>query len=300
MTRSLVVGASGAVGRFLLPKLAAAGHAVYALSRAEARPAAPPLRWLQGDLGGAMPALPEVDLIFSLGPLDAFATWFERCETLRPQRLVALGSMSVETKRGSIDVGERELAARLLAAEEKLIAHARVRAVRWTLLRSTLIYGAGVDRSLSPILRFARRWRLFPRIPAAAGLRQPVHAEDLAAAALVVSGSPATFDRCYALGGGERLPFSAMLERLRGALPIRTLPLPLPLSLLQPLGTAAGLLGLPPPGEGVLARLRQDLVVEQAAAIADFDWAPRVFDPRAAVLACWPSPNGPAVARLPH
>jgi hypothetical protein len=57
----------------------------------------------------------------------------------------------------------------------------------WTILRPTLIYGAGIDRSITPIVQRALRLRLFP-IPLAGGLRQPVHADDIARA--VVAASP--------------------------------------------------------------------------------------------------------------
>ena len=53
---------------------------------------------------------------------------------------------------------------------------ARDRNVAGTIFRPTLIYGTGRDRSLAPIARFARRWRVLPLPVGARGLRQPVHA----------------------------------------------------------------------------------------------------------------------------
>ena len=60
------------------------------------------------------------------------------------------------------------------------------RGIACTVFRPTLIYGAGTDRSLAPIARFARRWRVLPVPLGANGLRQPVHARDLAAACVAV------------------------------------------------------------------------------------------------------------------
>lgn len=267
----LVAGASGAVGRFLLPRLLDAGHEVVALSRVPRTSAAAHLRWIHGDLDAGMPELPAFEAIFSLGPLDAFARWLERARLDPRARLVALGSMSIDSKRDSSDADERAIALRLHAAERGLAAAAERQGGSWTVLRPTLIYGAGVDRSLTPIARFARRWRVFPRLRGARGLRQPVHADDLAAACLAVFERPASAGRIYALGGGERLSFDAMLERVRASLPRPCLPLPLPLAAARAL---AGL-GLAP--AAAVDRLTRDLVADDAAAHADFGWAPRDF-----------------------
>jgi nucleoside-diphosphate-sugar epimerase len=290
MTVSLVAGASGAIGRFLLPRLLAAGHEVIALSRVARTSADPRLRWIVGDLDRAASGLPACDAVFSLGPLDAFARWFAGGAIDGRPRVVAIGSMSLETKRDSPDAGERALAARLDAAERGLRAAAEARGSACTLLRPTLIYGAGLDRSLSPIARFAQRWRVFPRLPAATGLRQPVHADDLAAACLAVAGSARAAGRTYALGGGERLAFDAMLARVQASLPVRTLPLPLPLAPVRGAFALTRAVGLHPPHAAALARLRKDLLADDAAAAADFAWSPRAFRPDAAAWRPAPLP----------
>jgi nucleoside-diphosphate-sugar epimerase len=243
---------------------------VVALSRQPRANAEPGTRWIVGDLHAGMPPVPAVDVIYSLGPLDAFARWFAHAHIAGAPRIVALGSMSIDTKRQSVDAEERALAARLQQAEDTLVASADARSCHWTLLRPTLIYGAGVDRSLTPIVRFARRWRVFPHIGGARGLRQPVHADDLAVACIAVAASAKTAGRIYPLGGAERLTFAAMLGRVRASMPVRCLPLPIPLGLL---------LTLRPRLAGAIGRLRQDLVADNAAAHADFGWSPRAFHP---------------------
>jgi nucleoside-diphosphate-sugar epimerase len=280
MPVALVAGASGAIGRFLLPRLLAAGYEVIALSRVARGGGAERLQWRVGDLDHSMPDLPAIDLVVSCGPLDAFARWFAHTPACIG-RVVAFGSMSIESKQGSPDAAERALVARLHEAERSTMATAQARACAWTMLRPTLIYGAAVDRSLTPLARFARRWRLFPRIPAAHGLRQPVHADDLAGACVAVAATPRSAGRVYALGGGERLAFAAMLERVHASLPFRAVPLPLPLTLLQPFARSVP----------ALERLRRDLVADDSAAMADFGWAPRAFRPDAA---CWFAPPMPS------
>jgi nucleoside-diphosphate-sugar epimerase len=282
---SLVLGASGAVGRFLLPRLAARGERVLALSR-HPQPDAPGVEWIRGDLSdpalaGRLPPLSPGDAVFSLGPLDAFARCHAATPTLAAARVVALGSMSAISKQASADPGERVLAARLRAAEADLLAGAARHGGACTVLRATLIYGAGVDRSLGPLARFALRWRVFPLLRDAGGLRQPVHAEDLAGACLAALDHLPRGGRVYALGGGERLTLAAMLERVRASLPVRTLPLRVTVPLARRLVGLARRAGVPL-ATSMLDRATTDLVADDAPARADFGWSPRPFQPDAA------------------
>ncbi|MET0225176.1 MAG: hypothetical protein ABW187_01925 [Dokdonella sp.] len=276
MPVALIVGASGAIGRFLRPRLLGAAYELIALSRQPRVSADTRVRWLQGDLHATMPPLPALDAIFSLGPLDAFAHWFAQAPLVGAPRVIAFGSMSLESKRESSDAAERALAERLRQAECELAAAAMQRGSQWTLFRPTLIYGAGVDRSLTPIAHFARRWHVVPHFIGAHGLRQPVHADDLAAACIAALAVTKTQGRTYALGGGERLAFATMIERVRTSLPTFVLSLPVPLGAARALARVAH-----SPRRAALERLSVDLVADHAAAVADFGWRPRAFHPAA-------------------
>lgn len=281
MRSVLVFGASGAIGRFLLPRLAHAGHAVTAVSR-QPQASSPQVQWRVGDLErGDLPALPAFDAIASCGPLDAFSRWFARAPLAGCPRVVAFGSLSIDSKRDSPDAGERALASRLGEAEQRLFAAADQRGSACVMLRPTLIYGAGIDRSLTPLARHAARWRVFPRVAGAHGLRQPVHADDLAGACARLLAQDVAGARIHSLGGGERLGFDAMLERVRQSLPVRCLPLPIPLPAVRMLAGLARAGGIAASAAAV-ARLRQDLIADDAPARAEFGWDPRPFRPDAA------------------
>lgn len=265
MRTVLVFGASGAVGGFLLPLLRT-HYKVLPVSRGERTD------WVRGDLNDPGVDWPAADIVISLGPLDAFALWLQH-QTEPPLRVIALSSMSAESKRESDDPAERELAARLRAAETAIIAIAAARGIAFTIFRPTLIYGAGIDRSLAPIARFARRWHVLPIPFGPTGLRQPVHAADLADACSAVIDNAMTHGRTYALAGGERLSFATMLWRLRATQPRFVMPIPLPLFALRVLAytrrtriTSAA-----------LARLYEPLTADNAPAQHDFDYAPREF-----------------------
>ncbi|HET7925652.1 MAG TPA: hypothetical protein VFL30_12180 [Rhodanobacteraceae bacterium] len=274
MPVSVVFGASGAIGRFLLPRLLRADHEIVAVSRETRASGDARLRWIAGSLPREIPSLPDGATIFSLGPLDAFAEWFAT-RGARDARVIAIGSRSIDTKKASGDASERDVAARLARAEASLDrAGARV-----TVLRPTLIYGAGLDRSLTPIVSFARRWRVFPYVADANGLRQPVHADDLACACVALArGMPQR--SVYDVGGGERIAFSRMLRRVRVSLPFATLALPIPLAIAN---AGAGFARISPAfraaSADAIARMREDLVADHSAAAADFGWSPRTFEP---------------------
>ena len=280
MATVLVFGAGGQIGRYLVPQLLDRGDRVIGISREARASAHQGLEWLRGDLHGAMPALPPHDAIFSLGPLDAFADWFERTATAGPGCVIAFSSMSVASKAASPLAAERALAEILRHAEQKVVRGAEARGLRWTLMRPTLIYGAGLDRSLSPLARWGTRWRLFPQLGGARGLRQPVHAEDLASACLAAWTQPAAGGRIFELGGGERLAWATVLERLRMSLPVKTLALPLPFALVRLALALARRFphwrGIP---AGALSRLQTDLVADNRPAQAHLGWSPRAFRP---------------------
>ena len=276
----LVFGGSGQLGQALIARLTAAGWSVAAVSR---RPQSGdgPVRWLEGALEQP-PVLPAgLGVIFSCGPLDLFSQWYAGSKT-DCRRIVAFGSTSMHVKRTAEDPGERDLAARLQEAEQRLFQTAAARAAAATVLRPTLIYGAGRDHNLTRIATLASRTRFFPLPRGATGLRQPVHVDDLAAGALSAAESAPTHGRGYDLPGGETLTYRQMVARTLAALsPAPSLiELPAPLfRLAQTTARAAGYLqGMP---AGAIARMREDLVFDPAPAARDFGYAPREFRPTA-------------------
>lgn len=269
----LVFGASSQVGHFLLPRLLASGESVLAVSRTP-RLSQPELDWLLGQLPDQVPELPVLSAVLGCGPLPALAEWLERTPLENSPRIVVLSSMSAEAKRDSDLAAERELSRQLQAGEAALAAVCDRRGYAWTVLRPTLIYGAGLDHSLTPIARRAMRIRVFP-LPAGHGLRQPVHADDLAQAMLAALECPAAAGRVLAIGGGERLPVPEMFARVRRSLPRRSLPVPLPSWLLRCAG------GLLPRWRGPLSRLQVDLVADNDEVQRLLGVRPRAFDPDA-------------------
>ena len=269
----LVVGASCQIGVCLLPLLIARGVRVVALSRAE-RVKMEGVTWRRGSLPDAPALTDDIDALLCFGPLDALAAWLQRGALQRLAHVVATSSMSADSKRASPIVAERALAQRLRDAEAALFAACADRGIACTILRPTLIYGVGRDRNLTPLARRAARWRAFP-LPTGHGLRQPVHAEDVARATCAALDTPASAGRTLELGGGERITAAEMFARVRAALPVRTAPLYLPRIAL------ACATRLMPSVRGPLSRLDEDLVADNVELERLLGVRPRAFRPDA-------------------
>ncbi len=277
---ALVFGASGQIGTPLLSGLHAAGWRVLALSRHDHQPFAG-LQWMRGDFA-QMPALPDaVDAIFSCGPLDLFAHWHAETVIACP-RVVAFGSTSATTKHASVDAEERDLARRLQEAEASLFKESIRRGAATTVLRPTLVYGAGRDATLTRIAQLAQRWGRFVLPSGANGLRQPVHVDDLATAVLSACAAEASHGRSYDLPGAETLPYRVMVQRVLGSLEPAPGLLDLPMPLFRAVLFAARMRGIATDlTTEAVRRMREDLVFDLAPAKRDFGYTPRPFQPEA-------------------
>jgi len=160
------------------------------------------------------PEFPPIKDWLCVAPIWVLPQYFGMIEARGVRRVVALSSTSLFVKNDSSDHGEQHIARRLAEGEQALRAWAEARGVEWVILRPTLIYGRGRDKNLTEIVRFVRRWGFFPLLGKAVGLRQPVHAEDVAAACVSALTLPAVANRTYTLSGGETLPYREMVCRV--------------------------------------------------------------------------------------
>lgn len=267
----LILGASSLVGGFLLPRLEAAGLPFTAVSRQ------PHDCWLQADL--ATPegpaALPPAPIVICLAPAWVLPEALETLKANGMKRLIAFSSTSVVTKAASPIESERKTARDLDRGE----AAVRSSGVDWTILRPTLIYAEGRDGNISRLASIIRRFGMIPLSGRASGLRQPVHADDLAFAVLQVLASPATHGRDYDLSGSETLSYRAMVERIFKALGKRPRIITVPPALWRAAFSLAAPL-LPGATGEMGVRMERDLVFVNRKATADFGWKPRGFDPK--------------------
>lgn len=277
MRSVLVIGMTGQVGEALLPRLLARFGAIDALSRYP-RDRIAGVHWLRGSLEAMPPgSANQHDVLISLGPLDAFARWYA---TAMPsaRRVIALGSMGRHDKSNSPDARERDLAARLADAEETLMAAGLRNGAAVTVLRPTLVYGNGRDRSLTPLVAFAKRWRFVPIPASARGLRQPVHVDDVATAILDCIDAPGASSQAFDLPGGEVLDFDAMVRRTVERHAPDAWVVTVPTFAVRLVAALASLLGRRS-RFGSLARLSRDQSADASRAQRAFGYRPGPFRP---------------------
>jgi len=279
-----VLGASSLVGRCVLPQLRAARRQVVAFSRKPVE-STDGVEWRELSPSPPAPHLPNspqgvrgMGCWICVAPIWVLPEYFSLIEASGARRVVALSSTSRFTKVGSGDTAENAIAAKLIDAEARVQAWAERRGIEWVVLRPTLIYGQGQDKNISEMARFIRRFGFFPLLSSAQGLRQPIHAEDVAAACVAALQAPGAANRAYNLSGGETLAYREMVGRVFAALgrPARLVTVPL-----WAFRLAVAMLRRLPRyrhwSAAMAERMNRDLVFDHADAARDFGFKPRGF-----------------------
>ena len=191
---------------------------------------------------------------------------------------VALSSTSRFTKTDSSDPAEQDLARHFADSEERLRQWAESHGIEWVVLRPTLVYGYGLDRNISLIAGFIRRFGFFPTVGAASGLRQPVHASDVAYACAASLRCPDAANHAYNISGAERLSYREMVERIFSALCRKPRFMTIPLWMFA---VAMRMLKIVPRfsklSPAMAERMNQDMVFGHEEAARDLGFAPRPF-----------------------
>lgn len=270
-------GATSIVGKCLMPLLINGGAQVFAFSRHSIEHVSDgiALRNLS-DLRSAN--TDQLDHWICAAPIWVLPEHFPLLEASGVRRVVALSSTSRFTKVDSGDTAETAVAARLIEAENRFMAWAQSRGVDWVILRPTLIYGLGCDKNISEIARFIRRFSFFPVFGHAQGLRQPIHAEDVAVACVSALQAPDAANRCYNISGGETLAYRDMVERVFAALGNRPRFLSVPFWAIH---LAVSFLRCLPRyrhwSAAMAERMNRDLVFDHVDAARDLDFKPVGF-----------------------
>lgn len=286
----IVTGATSIIGRFLLPRLVNAGYEVHAISRNYCEnPSETEKRvfWYPVDITH-LEQLPRVNAqaLIHLAPLWLLPPLLPVLNSLRIKRVIAFGSTSLFSKARSADAGEQQLVARFVEAEEAITRLSSTLEINWTVFRPTLVYDCVRDKNIAVIARFIRRYGFFPLLGEASGLRQPVHADDLAEACIRAVSQPVTFCRAYNVSGGETLGYRQMVERIFNSLDKSARFLIIPAWLFRAAIRVIMLL----PGKRNMTpemamRMNVDLCFDHIDATRDFGFSPRPF------LPCWEDPG---------
>jgi nucleoside-diphosphate-sugar epimerase len=269
---AIVTGASSQIGRFLLPRLQAAGFEITAISRQA------PINktWLQIDITKNILPL-NSKILFHIAPLPLLPQLLANSNI---KRVITFSSTSRFSKTTSSDAKEQQIAAQLAEAETQVIDLCKTKQIAWTIFRPTLIYGCGIDKNVSLIAKFIRRFGFFPIVGNGTGLRQPVHADDLATACIQAYNSSVTINTAYNLSGGQTLTYREMVEAIFHSLGKKPRIISIPLFVFKILiRSIACLPKFSHLSTAMITRINQNLCFDHTAAYNDFGYQPRTFNP---------------------
>jgi nucleoside-diphosphate-sugar epimerase len=275
----LLAGASSQIGVFAIPRLLDLGFDIIAVSRSGRPPGWPDIErveWL--DESAAIRAAAGCRYLLSAGPMDLAHRLLQALDQLKD--VVVFSSTSLVTKAGSENPFENAQVKQLQELESELQSHARARAIRLVIFRPTLVYGCGLDANISRLANWIQRFGFMPVNGQAAGLRQPVHADDLAAVAAKALLTERELPPVFNVAGGEVLSYAELVSRIFPAVgkPVRLLRLPEWLFVL--VVKIAGLFRLAGGLNAEMVRRQAfDLVFDDNEARESLDHNPRSFNP---------------------
>lgn len=270
----LLVGVEGAAGEDTLAALLGGGATVMAVAARVPDYSRPNLTWLQYDLSRERACVESTIMISasadSLGPALRQASTMP---TLR--RIVALSSAEMLFDRHTAESKRRRID-KLVSHEEQLRDLCLRRGITLSLIRPTLIYGSNAHASIDGIGEWLARRGWFPI--AGRGLRQPVHAGDIAALMARLAARPVegTFEI-----GGERLAYPDLVRRIASASgrEVRLIRGPAGLFVFA-LRSAQRIGRLREVDPAALGLQQIDQVVDDTAARQQVAWTPRNFHPQ--------------------
>ena len=241
MARVLVTGASGFIGSALVPRLVAAGHAPRLfVRRASATPPAAGVEVVQGDLTDAASlghAVKGMDAVIHLGaatsagrtdPALAYrvnvggaSALVAACRAAHCRRIVAVSTQHVHLARPGVYGRTKRIADTIFLGSGLDV----------TVLRPSLVYGAGGQGVFAKIAALAAKLPVIPVVGPGQWHLRPVWVQDLNAVIIETLARPQTVGRTYDVGGRERVTYDEMLAAICKTLgkPCRPLHLPSPL-----------------------------------------------------------------------
>lgn len=279
--RVVVVGATSVIGDYLIGLLIEAGYEVLAISRHVI-----PYRrcghvtWLRSDLTDRShdPFPGQASKLVHLAPIWILPQYIDQAAREGIRRIVAFSSTSIFTKADSNDQNESRVVNLLTQGEMQTTARAHAHAIKLTLFRPTMVYSDDTDKTVGRLRSFVDRFGFFPLVGEGRGLRQPVHAEDLADACLAVMDNPVTFGKEYELCGGQTLSYRELVTVIFQGLGKKPVLVRVPLKVvkigLQILALLPGFRDLSP---AMADRMPRDLCFDHSAARDDFGYRPRAF-----------------------
>lgn len=275
----LILGATSLIAPWMVKRLARTGLSGQCYSRAQISfDGYENFIWKVLDITFPTAFSPQSQsIVISLLPLWLLSPLLPQLQGC--QQLIAFSTTSIFGKSDSPNPEEQKLIKAVKAAEDEIIQVLAKQGIPWTILRPTLIYDGHNDHNITAMARFIQKWRILPVAGPANGLRQPVHADDLAAAVIAAIENPLSYNRCFNLGGGEILTYRQMARKVFQAMGKCPIILPLPPKLIYIICGLLKRVAKDGPNAAMFMRMNQDLIYDFTDAQQALNYTPRLFRP---------------------
>ena len=269
-----VTGATGYTGRFVVDALRESGEELRCLihENRDGFENRIGIECVQGDLAhpdGLAAMLRGTDALVSVAHLRYAPALIGACREAGVSRAVFFSSMWRFSKVMTPDV--EAVIAGESAVEQSGLAY--------TLLRPTMIYGPGDDRSISRLRAHLTRWHVMPIFGSGNRLVQPVYVSDVAqvvAGALRRSGA---IGKAYNLAGAKAMPYGVMIDTLARLVGRAVMKVHIPQMLAIPLAFLGGrLISNFPLRVDQMKRMNEDRSADISDAISELGFAPLSFE----------------------
>ena len=284
MQRIFVTGATGFVGRHVVPCLMESGHAVRILARGPVRPHLLPegvevSHASLADQEGLEAALSGIDTVVHLVAIirERGEATFDSVNHLGTARL-AKAALNTGVSRfvlvgaiGAVDDPRFPYLQSKWRGEQALVQSG----VPYTILRGSIIFGEG-DEFINALAGLVR---VFPLVPVIGGGKvrfQAIHVEDVARSIARTLELDETKNRTIEIGGPEHITYDGILDTIAETYGSKRWKLHVPIRLMRPVvKLMERLLPHPPATSQQLSMLELDNTAETGAVSKEFGFSPR-------------------------
>ncbi|MDH3378620.1 MAG: NAD-dependent epimerase/dehydratase family protein, partial [Gammaproteobacteria bacterium] len=227
--------------------------------------------------------VPDADFVQASVLINAAPIWIlpmilTKAKRLGVKRIVALSSTSVLTKRVTANLHELEIVRALEDGERYIERFCNLFDIEYTVIRTTMIFDGVNDKNVATIAKLLKWLPRFPLPGGGTGLRQPIHADDVADACVAALRSNQSYGKVYNIGGGQTLSYREMVATIAQAAGYRARFVSLPMKFLRfALRIFAHVPGFRHLTASMADRVDEDLCFKNDRFIIDCGFSPRPF-----------------------
>ncbi len=210
----VIFGSNSPVGRYIIELLAAENAKLLSVSRRAPECPQPSVEWMALDRFNLADDTNKAETALCVFHIWLVPSIIPELKRRGIKRIVCLSSTSLFGKKTSTNLKEQQVRDTFELSEQQTEALCAEHGISLAILRPTLIYGDGRDKNISEICAFIDRFGFFPVFGKASGLRQPIHAKQVAIACIRAARASNLSQSSYNIPGGETLTYRAMLQRI--------------------------------------------------------------------------------------